>query len=553
MAELKGFIRDATSGAAVAAKVHVRTSTGGFVHPPDSIMKVGPGDPFFYSDGEFSLRVPRGVTDIIVERGTEYEPFRHVVQAPATGAVEVDCQLQRWADLPARRWYPGNTHIHYNELEDHPERRLRLDTEVNDLSVTAVSVLQRGEIPYASNRFPIGFMTDFSTEHRQVDCGEETRHNSHHGGGYGYVMLLNLRNLVEPVSRGDLVSAFDPDYPPLCYACDDARTQGGLVIWCHNGSGMEAPVAAALGKLHAFNLFDPSWKELEYDIWYHLLNCGIRLPASTGSDWYVCSNNRVYVQTEQEFTYASWIDGLRKGRTFITNGPALFLEVDGTGPGGTLQAAKSRAVRVSWSSFYPLRRVEVVRDGEVVQQRMLDEGPQQREGDWSFDLAAGEDGWIAARLYGEARDSFEQPVYAHTSPVYVGSGVPRGKVSRFGRFLHPGDRAVRRAHRALRAFYAGQPAAGGVAPVRGRQKGLRTAVRPVNGTRHRTPGYLSVETMVTDAPSSSCTLTVPGPLAATLCWPSRQLCDDWSDADVTTTVALPLQRQLSRVDSSVSR
>ena len=36
----------------------------------------------------------------------------------------------------------------------------------------------------------------------------------------------------------------------------------------HNGLGMEVPVAAALGKVHAINLFDPWWM----DPWYGLLN-----------------------------------------------------------------------------------------------------------------------------------------------------------------------------------------------------------------------------------------------------------------------------------------
>ena len=38
-----------------------------------------------------------------------------------------------------------------------------------------------------------------------------------------------------------------------------SRRQGGIVVWCHNGRGMEAPVAAALGKLDGMNLFDPYW------------------------------------------------------------------------------------------------------------------------------------------------------------------------------------------------------------------------------------------------------------------------------------------------------
>ena len=428
MGILKGSIRDGVSGALIEAKVHVLTSGGRFVHPADSILKIGPGDPFFYSPGQFSVDVPRGSTDIVVERGTEYEPLRKVVSMPAKGTVEVDLHLERWADLPSEGWYPGNTHLHYNEQEARPDDRLHLDPRVHDLSVTVISILQRRDLPYASNKYPPGFMTDFSTAHHQVDCGEENRHNSRHGGGSGHVMFLRINNLVEPVSRGELVSDFDPDYPPICYACDDARGQGGLVLWCHNGWGMEAPVAAALGKLDAFNLFDPCWKDLEYEIWYHLLNCGIRLPASTGTDWFVCANNRVYVQTDGEFSYESWLRGLQAGRTFITNGPALFLEVDGGTPGASLPSpgGRPRTVpgKITWRSHYPLNRVELVHDGGVAQTLRLDD--KRREGEWAFDLQIESDGWVAARAFGEARDSFAQPVYAHTSPVYVGSGLPGG-------------------------------------------------------------------------------------------------------------------------------
>ena len=155
------------------------------------------------------MDVPRGSTDIVVERGTEYKPLRKVVSMPAKGAVEVELHLKRWADLPSQGWYPGNTHLHYNEEEARPDDRLRLDPQVHDLSVTVISILQRGEIPYASNKYPLGFMTDYSTAHHLVDCGEENRHNSPYGGGSGHVMFLHINNLVEPVSRGNLVSDFD--------------------------------------------------------------------------------------------------------------------------------------------------------------------------------------------------------------------------------------------------------------------------------------------------------------------------------------------------------
>ena len=91
MATLKGVIRDSVSGASVEAKVHVLTSSGNFVHPANSILKIGPGDPFFYCPGEFTVDVPRGSTDIVVERGTEYEPLRKVVSMPAKGRSRSSC------------------------------------------------------------------------------------------------------------------------------------------------------------------------------------------------------------------------------------------------------------------------------------------------------------------------------------------------------------------------------------------------------------------------------------------------------------------------------
>ncbi len=39
------------------------------------------------------------------------------------------------------------------------------------------------------------------------------------------------------------------------------------------------------------------------------------------------------------------------------------------------------------------------------------------------ELTVDYDGWVAARRSSDARDSHPQPVFAHTSPVYVNAGV----------------------------------------------------------------------------------------------------------------------------------
>ncbi len=430
MPKIVGEIHDRATGLKVAARVQVIGPGGQVVTPAGALMKVGTGEPFFYSDGQFSVDAGTGYSRVLVERGTEYRPWSRTVKLSAGETCSLDIGLERWADLPDRGWHPGNTHIHYDEKETRPDERLWLDPRVEDLRMTAVSILQRWDLKYATNKYPVGVLNDFTDTHHFVQNGEESRHNADPNKpyeiGYGHVMLLNIRNIVEPLSRGLLVDPFSPDYPPLSYVCDEARRQGGVVIWCHNGQGMEAPVAAALGKLDAMNLFDPFWTDIEYGLWYRMLNCGVRLPVSTGSDWFVCSANRVYSQTGGEFQYDSWLQGLRAGNTFITNGPAIFLNVDGKGPGETvtMNAGGKAEAEVTWSSHYAVEVVEVVLNGIVAARKAFPAG--SKSGTMRVSLPVKSDGWIGARLGSTVRDSFAQPIWAHTSPVYVRSGVELG-------------------------------------------------------------------------------------------------------------------------------
>ncbi|MCC6629029.1 MAG: CehA/McbA family metallohydrolase [Chloroflexi bacterium] len=426
MAHLRGRIWDQASGRPLAARVQVLGSTGQPCAPAEAIHKVGGGEPFFYADGAFAVDAPTGQTDILVERGTEYRPLRLVVTLPPGGTVDVDLPLERWIALPEQGWYAGNTHVHYDEKETRALDRLRLDPRVEDLPVLIVSHLQRRELAYASNAFPIGRHA-LSTPEYIIDIGEESRHNDTPWHmGLGHIMLVNLRELVEPMSRGVLVDDSSPDYPPLLDACDGAREQGGIVLWCHNANGMEAPVAAALGRLDGLNLFDPYWMDPEYDRWYQLLNCGLRLPASTGSDWFVCSSNRVYVDVGSDFSYATWLDGLRAGRTFVTDGPVLRLAVDGHAPSNTVLGLSDRQsrvpVEVRWAGAQPIDRLEIVRDGAVVATH--DNVDATTEGVYATALDAGAAGWVAARAWGRRRTSYGHALWAHTSPVYLRAAPP---------------------------------------------------------------------------------------------------------------------------------
>src|SRR5207244_10674418 len=80
------------------------------------------------------------------------------------------------------------------------------------------------------------------------------------------------------------------------------------------------------------------------DIWYRLLNLGFRLPAGAGTD--AMANyaslrgpvgvNRVFIAVTGETTREKLHSGLKQGRTFVTNGPLLGLDLDSKHPGDVI-------------------------------------------------------------------------------------------------------------------------------------------------------------------------------------------------------------------------
>ena len=74
MSKLNLNIIDKVTRQNVAARVQILDSQGEFLSPENSILKIGPGLPFFYSDGIVECDVPRGPLQVLVERGTEYIP-----------------------------------------------------------------------------------------------------------------------------------------------------------------------------------------------------------------------------------------------------------------------------------------------------------------------------------------------------------------------------------------------------------------------------------------------------------------------------------------------
>jgi hypothetical protein len=67
-------------------------------------------------------------------------------------------------------------------------------------------------------------------------------------------------------------------------------------------------------------------------------------------------------------SYTAWVEAVRAGRTFVTNGPLVELEVDGAGPGATLDrpAGGVLRVRAEAACAVPFERLRVRYNGVTV-------------------------------------------------------------------------------------------------------------------------------------------------------------------------------------------
>ena len=93
MPKIIGEIRDGITGAILQARVQVLDPSGENIAPADAMWKVGPGEPFFYSDGQFSLDTKRGYHRVLVERGTEFTPWQATIEVDGSSDFSLDIQL----------------------------------------------------------------------------------------------------------------------------------------------------------------------------------------------------------------------------------------------------------------------------------------------------------------------------------------------------------------------------------------------------------------------------------------------------------------------------
>ena len=348
-------------------------------------------------------------------------------------ATHVDVRLDLFYDLdrPTGKLVSGNTHLHLMRMT-HREaiRYLQIVPRADDLDLVFLSHLRRipDEQHYISNQIvEDGIRT--SAQRMVPDgvlfgLGEEHRHNFGRGGeGFGHVMLLDIVRLIRPVSIGPGIMREGSDSVPLNRGIQQAKKDGATVVWCHNGLGFEDHSNHLLGHTDALNIFDGGNRGNYESSHYRYYDLSLKLPMSTGTDWFVYDFSRVHVPVDGELTTEKWLQSLRDGKSTITNGTFLEFQVDGRAIGSTLDVTQPTKVSVNCRAVgrSDFGKLQLIHNGKVVESLPSASVDGLYRAEKQLDYSITEPGWLALRVAPDKTRTniLGQPLFAHTSPVFI--------------------------------------------------------------------------------------------------------------------------------------
>ena len=420
---------DSDTGQPIACRMHLKNSRGKPVRPPRSIY----WDDHFVVDGSITLKLPKGNYKFEVERGLEYltQTGHFTINNFANDNKTIE--LKRFANMAEEGWWSGDLHVR------RPVKDLDAIMRAEDLHVVvrATSGAERGAGATAdADRKPF---ESFSDQRFACLFGSAT---SDAGNS---VQVLKLRGEMDVEHLGHRCAPLDQ-----LRLIRSARAEGGwmdvakpfswdLPLWLaqQNVDSLEiAHSGLARTKVLDTPRFGYQPDPIRYagphgagrwshDIYYHLLNSGLRIPPAAGSGSGESPNptgyNRLYVWTDSDFSAEAWWEGLRAGRVMVTNGPLIRASVEGQPPGHTFEAESDRTIELeiglTLSTRDKVSYLEIVRDGRVEHDVRLSEWKEQggRLPKLRFDRS----GWFLVRAVTEVQNTYR---FATTAPYYVRIG-----------------------------------------------------------------------------------------------------------------------------------
>jgi TolB protein len=447
-------------GAATAARVSITDDAGRFFAPKDAWISADTGydrsersfEPhYFHTAGSDEMEVPAGKINMDVMKGFEYRVERRTLQVRAGERQNLQVELKplEIAKSTGEQWVSSDLHIHmnYGGVYRNTPEHLIAQAEAENLGIASNLIVNKEQ------RIP-----DVAYAGRQLDAASNDRALLLHGQEFhttqwGHLDLLNIKgNILLPGYAGYPGTAaaslglIDADVSDLAHA------QGAVVGYAHPFDEDPADVSrsqedtpeefaadVALGKVDFLEVVGFNDYRATAAVWYRLLNLGFRIPAGAGTDAMAnfatlrgpVGMDRVYARVpDGRVKIESWLESLKQGRTFATNGPQLRFSLGGEDVGGEVKldaAQKEVPFKATMRSIVPIDRVEIVCNGRVVQSLSLN--VTHDAADVSGTIPIAESGWCVLRA---SSDKAEYPIldnyiYATTSPIYVTIGDKKPK------------------------------------------------------------------------------------------------------------------------------
>lgn len=388
-----------------------------------------------------TVKLPRKKLTLSAISGLETETAAVTVELTGAAKKTITIRLKRLYDANAKGFQSANTHLHLQKItRKNCDRYLREIPKADGLDMVFVSYLERAiaDRQYTSNKYKLKELQAIGKNSGvQFGNGEEHRHNfTGFGQGYGHVMFLNIRKLIQPVSIGPGIMKIGTDGLPLRRGIDTARKDGATIIWCHNNWGMEEVPNLLAGKIDAQNIFDGGTHGSYKDSYYRFLNAGLRVPFSTGTDWFQYDFSRVYCDMQSDLTVKNWLGALSAGRSYITNGPLLEFSIDGKKIGETiaLRKAGTIAIKARACGRANFARIELIKNGKVIAKKSCKRVNGHYEAEFAETIRIDRPAWFALRtppppVKGDSqltekvgKNALGRDLFSHTSPIYVKVG-----------------------------------------------------------------------------------------------------------------------------------
>jgi len=384
---------------------------------------------FFYCSGQVEVAVPSGSVRIEAWKGFEYRPVAKSMEIAASETKQVAIELERTVPMAALGYYSGDGHLHFPRRTEADDQVILDLLQAEDVHFGSILAYNEPPGPYSGamelmNTPQLRSLGKTSVHHRGdtwIASGQEYRSTT-----YGH---LNLYWRDDLVLKGQKVDA--NNWPPYGLLGRDTKQLGGFAIYAHGGYAQAIYADFVQKNVDAVELLQFGiYRGIELADWYHILNVGYRFPCLGASDYPACrklGDCQTYVHLKGEPDFAGWLKGTAEGRSFVTTGPLLLLDVDGERPGEIIRNTDEGPYRVQVrvrvkSEVAPVQNVQLIVGGKVVFEQAVPSSEGQ--GRWielERTVELSRSSWIAARAFGQA-PSGAPDAESHTNPVYVDLG-----------------------------------------------------------------------------------------------------------------------------------